>query len=106
MTIRRPLERLEARLRELAEEEGFEPAAAADAVRVRAYLDDVLVRVPGFLAARVPAEAAEALAEVGGALDAAKTQVWWAADGCPPGCEAWWVPAGLVLRSGPVADEY
>ena len=87
-TIRRPLERLEARLRELAEEEGFTPDAAADAIRVRAYLDDVLVRVPDTLAARVPAAAAAALAPVGGDLDAAKTQVWRAAGGCPPGCQA------------------
>jgi len=105
VTIRRPLERLEARLRELAEEEGFTPDAAADAIRVRAYLDDVLVRVPDTLAARVPAEAAAALAPVGGDLDAAKTQVWRAAGGCPPGCQAWWVPAGLVLLGGPLADE-
>ena len=66
VTIRAPLERLEARLRDLAEEEGFSPEAAADAVRVRAYLDDVLVRVPASLAARVPDEAAAAPQAVGG----------------------------------------
>ena len=89
VTIRRPLERLGARLRELAEAEGYTPEAAADAIRVRAYLDDVLVRVPDTLAARVPAEAAAALAGVGGDLDTAKTQVWRAVGGCPAGCEAW-----------------
>jgi len=66
VTIREPLERLEAQLRELAEAEGYLPEAAADAVRVRAYLDDVLVRVPDTLAARVPEVAQAALAEVGG----------------------------------------
>jgi len=105
VTIRRPLERLEARLRELAEGEGYTPDAAADAIRVRAYLDDVLVRVPDTLAARVPAEAATALAAVGGDLDTAKTQVWRAEGGCPPGCEAYWLPNGLVLLGGPLADE-
>ena len=69
VTIREPLERLEDRLRDLAEEQGFSPEAAADAVRVRAYLDDVLVRVPASLAARVPDEAAAALQTVGGSLD-------------------------------------
>ena len=81
VTIRSPLERLEARLRELAEAEGYTPEAAADAIRVRAYLDDVLVRVPDTLAARVPAGAAAVLAEVGGDLDAAQTQVWRATGG-------------------------
>jgi len=38
-------------------------------------------------------------------LDTAKTQVWRATVSCPPGCEAWWVPAGLVLLGGPLADE-
>ena len=75
VTIREPLERLETRLRSLAEAEGFSPEAAADAVRVRAYLDDVLVRVPASLAARVPDEATAALQAVGGSLDQAKTQV-------------------------------
>ena len=97
VAIRAPLERLEERLRALAEAEGYLPESAADAVRVRAYLDDVLVRVPDTLAARVPAEAAAALAEVGGELDTAKTQVWRAKDGCPAGCQDWWVPAGLEL---------
>ena len=53
-------------LRELLEAEGWTPGAAADAVRVRAYLDDVLVRAPDALAARVPAEAAAAPGPVGG----------------------------------------
>ena len=35
VTIRRPLERLGARLRELAEAEGYTPEAAAHAIRVR-----------------------------------------------------------------------
>ena len=59
-------------------------------------MDDVLVRVPDSLAARVPAEAAAVLAGAGGDLDAAKPQVWRASGGCPPGCAAWWVPAGWV----------
>ena len=105
VTIREPLERLEARLRDLAEADGFSPEAAADAVRVRAYLDDVLVRVPDSLAARVPEEAAAALQAVGGSLDQAKTQVWRSEGGCPPGCEDWWQPAGLLLLGGPLADE-
>ena len=46
---------------------------------------------------RVAAEAAGALARVGGDLDTAETRVWRAAGGCPAGCEAWWLPAGLVL---------
>ena len=105
VTIRTPLERLEERLRVLAVEEGYTPEGAADAIRVRAYLDDVLVRAPDTLAARVPTEAAAVLREVGGDLDAAKTQVWRAQGGCPPGCDAWWVPAGLELLGSPLADE-
>ena len=89
----------------MAEADGFSPEAAADAVRVRAYLDDVLVRVPDSLAARVPEEAAAALQAVGGSLDQAKTQVWRSEGGCPPGCEDWWQPAGLLLLGGPLADE-
>ena len=53
----------------------------------------------------MPEEAAAALAKVGGDLDAAKAQVWRAADGCPPGSGAWWVPSGLVPLGGPLADE-
>lgn len=105
VTIREPLERLEARLRDLAEEEGFSPEAAADAVRVRAYLDDVLVRMPASLAARVPDEAAAAPQAVGGSLDHAKTRAWRSAGGCPTGCEKWWQPAGLPLLGGPLADK-
>ena len=104
MTLRGPLERLEARLRELLEEEGWEPAAAAAAVRVRAYLN-ILVRVPDALAARVPAEAAAAVAPVGVALESGKTQLWRAQGGCPAGCEGWWQPAGFELLGGPLADE-
>ena len=89
VTIRDPLERLEERLRELLEQEGWDSGAAADAVRVRAYLDDILVRVPDCLAAQVPAAAAAACAPVGATLDTAKTQVWQAERGCPAGCEAW-----------------
>ena len=95
VTLRGPLERLEARLRELLKEEGWDPAAAADAVRVRAYLDDILVRVPDTLAPRVPAEAAAAVAPVGAELDSGKAQFWRAQGGCPAGCEAWWQPAGF-----------
>ena len=70
-----PLERLETRLRSLAEAAGFSPEAAADAVRVRAYLDDFLVRVLAPLAAQVPDEATAASQAAGGSLDQAKTQV-------------------------------
>ena len=81
VTIRTPLEWLEQRLRELAQSElGYSPEQAAGAVRVHAYLDDLLVRVPASLAAQVPTEAAAALEQVGGALDTAKTQVWRAED--------------------------
>ena len=89
MTPRAPLAGLERRLRRLLEDGGLDPAAAADAVRVRAYLDDILVRVPDTLAARVPDEAAATLRGVGAELDAAKTQVWRAEGGCPADCEDW-----------------
>ena len=107
LTLRDPLARLEARLREAAEADGLTPAAAADAVRVRAYLDDVLVRVPEGIAGRVLQEAADALAGVGAALDPAKTQVWRAEGGCPGGADldAYWTPLGLVLLGAPLGDE-
>ena len=38
-------------------------------------------------------------------MDQAKTQVWRSVGGCPPGCEDWWQPAGLLLLGGPLADE-
>ena len=63
------------------------------------------MRVPDPLAARVPGEATAALQAFGGSLDQAKTQVWRSEGGCPPGCEDWWQPAGLLLLGGPLADE-
>ena len=91
----------EKRLQELCVRAGL----PAEHIKVRAYLDDVLVAVPASIAPEVQRVAGEVFQGFGLRLRADKTQIWSPRSPCPPGLETQWRTDGLTVVGVPLGED-